>query len=107
MAQLARHMRVDPALGEKAWTEWAGHPAAVLGTLRAGLPDFDLLDISHLPSEATQILNRVLEDGEVEVIALATHFRIDPHTLLDHCAVLLAEGRLIVTREGAALAPAS
>lgn len=106
VSQLARHMRVDPALGEKAWTDWAGHPAAVLGMLRAGLPDFDPADTSHLPSEAVQILKRVTEDGEVEVIALATHFRIDPHTLLDHCAVLLAEGRLVVTRDGAALAPA-
>jgi predicted Ser/Thr protein kinase len=107
VAQLARHMRVDPALAEDAWARWAGHPAAVLGMLRAGLPDFDRSDTSHLPSEATQILNRVTEDGEVEVIALATHFRIDPHTLLDHCSVLLAEGRLTVTRNGAALAPAT
>lgn len=107
VARLARHMRVDPQRAEEAWIAWAGHPAAVLGALRAQLPDFDPSDATYLASEARQILQHVEVEGEVELMALAGHFRIDPHTLLDHCSVLLAEGRLIVTRNGAAIAPAA
>ena len=105
VARLARHMRVDPELAEEAWVRWAGHPSAVLGQLRAALPDFDRTDLSHLSSEARQILEHVRAEGEVDVVALAGHFRIDPHTLLDHCSSLLAEGHLQVTQGGGSLAP--
>lgn len=105
VARLARHMRVDPELAEEAWVRWAGHPSAVLGELRAALPDFDPTDRRHLSSEARQILDHVHSEGEVDVVSLAGHFRIDPHTLLDHCSALLAEGHLIVTRRGGSLAP--
>lgn len=107
VARLARHMRVDPELAEQAWAEWAGHPAAVLGRLRASIDGADMTDDRHLSSEAKQILAHVRDEGEVDVVALAGHFRIDPHTLLDHCAALIAEGRLISTRSGACLAPPS
>jgi len=107
VARLARHMRVDPELAEEAWVRWAGHPSAVLGELRAALPDFDPADHRHLSSEARQILEHVNAEGEVDVVALAGHFRIDPHTMLDHCASLLAEGHLVVTRGGSCLAPAT
>ncbi|MFK7929231.1 MAG: serine/threonine protein kinase [Myxococcota bacterium] len=105
VARLARHMRVDPELAEKTWAQWAGHPSAVLGRLRASLDSFDPTDVSYLSSEAKQILAHLSSEGEVDVVALAGHFRIDPHTLLDHCAALLAEGRLVSTRQGASLAP--
>lgn len=104
VARLARHMRVDPELAEDAWVRWAGHPAAVLGELRASLPDFDPLERDHLSSEAKQILDHVIAQGKVDVVAVSGHFRIDPHTLLDHCSALLAEGHLAVADDGASLA---
>lgn len=107
VAALARHMRIDPELAEDAWVRWSGHPSAILGELRASLPDYDPGDTSHLSSEARQIAERIMSEGETDVIELAGHFRIDPHTMLDHCAALIAEGRVQVTREGASLAPPS
>jgi predicted Ser/Thr protein kinase len=105
VARLARHMRVDPELADAAWARWAGHPAAVLGALRRGLPSFDPADTEHLPAESKQILAYILEQGACETLALADALRIDPHTLLDHCAVLFAEGRIEATERGAVLRP--
>jgi hypothetical protein len=107
VAALARHMRADPELAEDAWARWGGHPAAVVGALRASLPDFDVLDTRHLPAESKQILDHLLEQGPADVSALAGFFRVDPHTLLDHCAVLLAEGRIVASADGAQLAAAT
>ncbi|MFT7521756.1 MAG: putative Ser/Thr protein kinase [Kiritimatiellia bacterium] len=104
VARVARHLNVDPQVAEDAWAQWAGHPGAVMGALRAASADFDPKDLGHLPSEARQLLTKLEEHGECTVLDLAGRFRIDPHTLLDHCSVLLAEGRVVVTQEGTALA---
>jgi predicted Ser/Thr protein kinase len=103
VARLARHMRADPELAEQAWARWGGHPAAVLAALRRSLPGFDPADTSHLPAESRQILEHILERGQCPTLALADTLRIDPHTLLDHCAVLFAEDRIEAVERGAAL----
>lgn len=107
VSRLARHMRVDPALAEQAWLTWAGHPGAVLGALRRALPHYDPSDTEHLSSEALQILEHLEDKGPIDVHDLAERFRIDPHTLLDHCAVLLAEDRVVAEQGMISLVGAS
>lgn len=105
VARLARHLRADPALAEEAWSAWRGNPAAILGALRISLPETDPSRTDHLPAESRQILDHLNQHGTCPTLALADSFRIDAHTLLDHCAVLLAEQRIEVVENGEALRP--
>lgn len=98
VSRLARHMRVDPELAERAWEHWSGHPAAILGALRSALPDYDPADDAHLSAEARQILEQLQAGPPVAVLDLASSMKLDPHSLLDHASVLVAEGRIGIER---------
>lgn len=105
VARLARHMRVDPEIAEQAWERWAGQPGAVIAAMRASLPSHDPSAVDHLPAESKQILAHLQQHGPSPTLELADAFRIDPHTLLDHCAVLIAEGRAVASERGDTISP--
>lgn len=101
VGQIARHMRVDPATAEDAWSRWAGHPGAILSALRAALPTHDPSDLRHLSKRTRHLLDVLRVQGPQSIDTLSKTMGEDPQDTLDHLVPAIAEGLVQPSPNGA------
>ncbi|MCO4743400.1 MAG: serine/threonine-protein kinase PknK [Proteobacteria bacterium] len=89
---------------ERWWRDSFGHPASIHGHIRAWLRTQGRhIDDAQLDAVPKQILAILSEQGPSSLPDIARSLRVGEHTLLDHCEVLFAEGRIESAEDGAIL----